>query len=250
MNKSSLGPFLAALNIALVIVVIVWLHSPPLPLQPQHDPQSEKKYEHGHGKDERGKSFWERTTTDPVALFTFGLFVFTTVLAASTVGLWHATWRSVTLGRDEFNATHRPKIIVHSLEHATIADDEERLGVTLTYVNIGATRGRIVEIGSTITTTLSVPRPGIDLPTRTLDKWVNGGEWGIYAIDSDIRETAAIIENMRKGRGYPAVEFLCIGYVRYEDATGTPRQTGFCRKFDASNRIWSRIETSDYEYAY
>src|SRR5437763_190971 len=40
----------------------------------------------GH-KTEECKSLWERTTTDPVAFFTF-------VLSISTIGLWIVTWRS------------------------------------------------------------------------------------------------------------------------------------------------------------
>jgi hypothetical protein len=40
----------------------------------------------GH-KTEECKSLWERTTSDPVALFTF-------VLSVSTIGLWAVTWRS------------------------------------------------------------------------------------------------------------------------------------------------------------
>ena len=45
----------------------------------------------GHYKADECKTFWERTTTDPVALYTLGLFAFTAVLAVSTVFLWDAT---------------------------------------------------------------------------------------------------------------------------------------------------------------
>lgn len=74
----------------------------------------------GH-KTEECKSLWERTTSDPVALFTF-------VLSVSTIGLWLVTWRSGVrqtrdmegaiaaaedankLNRDQFAQTLRPWI--------------------------------------------------------------------------------------------------------------------------------------------
>ena len=63
-------------------------------------------------KNEECKNFWERTTSDPIALFNL-------ILALSTVGLWTATIslyrageKQTGLARDDFNATHRPWIPV------------------------------------------------------------------------------------------------------------------------------------------
>ena len=42
---------------------------------------------------EQKESFFVRTTTDPTAFFTFGIFLFTGVLAISTIGLWRQTAR-------------------------------------------------------------------------------------------------------------------------------------------------------------
>lgn len=50
----------------------------------------------GH-KTEECKTLWERTTSDPITLYTFGTFIFTGVLAASTIFLWIAT-RSTAIG--------------------------------------------------------------------------------------------------------------------------------------------------------
>lgn len=48
-----------------------------------------------------GETFWQRTTCDPVALYTLWLAIFTFVLSASTIGLWIETWRgSVKQSRD------------------------------------------------------------------------------------------------------------------------------------------------------
>ena len=67
---------------------------------------------------EECKSFWEKTTSDPVAMFTL-------VLAVSTIGLWFATVglyvgdrRQFKLARDEFISSHRPQL---RLKHIWLA---------------------------------------------------------------------------------------------------------------------------------
>jgi hypothetical protein len=220
-------------------------------IQPQHDTESAKKDAQPQARQNPFGAFWRWITHDAITFFTVGLFLFTAALAVSTIGLWRTTSRSVALGRDEFNATHRPEIVAHSFEHATIADEERRIGVTFTYVNAGATRAKIIAIASTIVPISGAPRPGINLRIeRFHEKWLSGGEWGFYAINSNIRESAAIVQSKRDERGYPTAQFLCIGYIVYEDMSGRRRQTGFCRRYDADTRTWLRVDNTDYEYAY
>jgi hypothetical protein len=64
------------------IVLVGWLES-YTPTEAEKNKCYEQAHQSGH-KSEECKTLWERTTTDPVALFTF-------VLAVSTVGLWIAT---------------------------------------------------------------------------------------------------------------------------------------------------------------
>jgi hypothetical protein len=73
-------------------------------------------------KSDECKTFWERTTSDPVDLFTL-------VLAASTIGLWVATIAlyiaaekaarsardALDLANREFLSTHRPRIVVREM---------------------------------------------------------------------------------------------------------------------------------------
>src|SRR4051812_35618615 len=61
----------------------------------------------GH-KTEECKSVWERTTSDPVALYTFGLFLFTGVLGLSTIGLWLQTGKAADAAK--IAAEHIPTI--------------------------------------------------------------------------------------------------------------------------------------------
>ena len=68
-------------------------------------------------KAEECKIIWERTTSDPVALFTFGIFIFTTVLAVSTGFLWAATRDTARAGRRAAEISERTLI---DLERAYI----------------------------------------------------------------------------------------------------------------------------------
>ena len=68
----------------------------------------------GH-KTEECKTLWEKTTTDPVAFFTFWLVVFTGVLGASTVLLWRSGERQAELTQAALIGDQRAWVMV-SLE--------------------------------------------------------------------------------------------------------------------------------------
>src|SRR5579859_3381229 len=78
------GEFVLAMLVASLfwIAVLVWVTS-----YSPRDPDKKACYqaaEKSGRSTEECKTFWERTTSDPVAMFTL-------VLAISTVGLWSAT---------------------------------------------------------------------------------------------------------------------------------------------------------------
>jgi hypothetical protein len=74
-------------------------------LGPSHAPYycetNETAEANAKGHQTQPKSFWIKTTCDPVALFTFGIFLFTAVLAISTIGLWRSTHNLWTAGGDQ-----------------------------------------------------------------------------------------------------------------------------------------------------
>ena len=124
------------------------------------DPEKEACYQtaakSGHNINEC-KTFWEKTTSDPVVAFTL-------VLAFSTVGLWIATIglyfagerqiklaretsarqaieteRQLTFARDEFMSSHRPKI---RIKHVWLVSDmweSEAIVINVVCVNMGMT---------------------------------------------------------------------------------------------------------------
>ncbi len=62
-----------------------------VPPEPQHRAQHQAEESNKHNNPNVTETFWQKTTSDPVAFFTFCLMAFTAVLAASTIGLWLVT---------------------------------------------------------------------------------------------------------------------------------------------------------------
>lgn len=71
----------------------------------------------------------------------------TIAIAVFTLTLWVVTGESVRLARDEFSASHRPKLLLRdaSAWPARKLDSGERIEVTYTIVNVGDTPCRIIQ---------------------------------------------------------------------------------------------------------
>jgi len=160
--------------------------------------------------------------------------------------------RQIKLAREEFIASHRPKIIVRSFQ---IIDRNLKIGVSIDFSlvaqNIGDTAAKIVDFRNAIfiqsAKIASIPsdirfsfRENLN-PDLTLKSGENillpgnGGsaldekEWvEIYSEDSAI---------------------YCMGIVVYADEIGTKRETGFCRRYHTRENKWNIIDC-EYEYAY
>jgi hypothetical protein len=75
---------LAAIVFAVALVGLIILYSSQPPNEPEQQQHSEK-YEASQQKRELSKSFWQRTTEDPIAFFTLWLAIFTMILSAVAV---------------------------------------------------------------------------------------------------------------------------------------------------------------------
>src|SRR5690242_16803824 len=84
--------------------------------QPRHETDTRDP------KGEGGKSFWERTTDDPVAFFTLWLAIFTAVLSASTIGLWVVSLRA---GRQQ--SADMANVLAVAQAQAKAAADQARV---------------------------------------------------------------------------------------------------------------------------
>jgi hypothetical protein len=233
-----------------LIGAIFWI--PVLSWQASYSPterQKEECYEAakktGYKADEC-KSFWEKVTSDPIALFNL-------ILAFSTVGLWVATISlsragnsQIKLGREEFIATHRPKIIIHVVEITRREVEEDVfIGASILAFNIGESPARNVEVRGQIfmgdNFAVDVQRPVV----KTFIEVLNGQKLRAE-IKTDHRVVNAAA-GMRTG-----LHFYCIGWIAYWDENGHRRETGFCRRaqFGLNGDRWVSAGKPEHEYEY
>jgi hypothetical protein len=188
--------------------------------------------------------FWATVALSVVAIFQFFAF------------LWQGRQlqRSVTLARQEFNATHRPKIRVHAVEwkpipppaDATENDVSNRLGASLICFNYGAATAKIIEIRGQIFTganfALDVQRPLV----KSFENVVSGEKFRAD-IDSGI-PISTVAAGKRTG-----IDYHCIGWVAYWDENGLRRESGFCYRaapFAQPRERWERTQDREYDYEY
>lgn len=190
------------------------------------------------------------------ALATVVIAVFTIVLAIGGGYQACLTRRAIRLGRDEFNATHRAEIIIHSAEHAHV--DGMKIGANITFFNKGTTPARNVVISGKITTISGVPRPGIAFPEllRVPEDVFPGKPWQ-FGIPSNIQtgfeQIKLVSQDTWKDMKSDPAGVYCIGEISYTDAGGVVRHTGFCWKWHTSKNDghrWIRQSRNSYEYAY
>lgn len=194
---------------------------------------------------------WLLDPNNLTAISTVVIAIFTVVLAIVGGRQAQLTRQAIELARDEFNATHRPHIIVLSLD--TVYDGEEpddrgsvmvRAGALLRFVNAGKGTATTTEIGVTISR--DSPRPdtifGI-LETKGVE--LTSGEEGTHWIESALLRVEGGAFDRTFGR-----PLYCAGYIRYKDAAGRHRKTAFCRRLHSLSGDWVTVENSPYEYSY
>jgi hypothetical protein len=157
---------------------------------------------------------------------------------------------SLALTRDEFDATHRPEIIVHNFEASREQTPEgSALCAQFFVVNKGTSDATILDIGGRIFLSDKFnpgALPGLGYGGRPLPA---GGVLRDVVIPGNPLATAGVDLEIGYGeRGH--AKLWCVGRVVYEDSEGRRRETGFCRSFDVVGERWVKEPGSDYEYAY
>jgi hypothetical protein len=82
--------------------------------------------------------FWERTVSDPINAYTAVMAMFTIVLAATSGWQGWLTRQTINLAREEFEASHRPKLEVKFARN--LGGDVE-----ITVINTGDTAANFIE---------------------------------------------------------------------------------------------------------
>jgi hypothetical protein len=216
----------------------------------------------GTAKTEECKTFWERTTSDPISLFTFGLFVFTGALVAATYALYRAGEKQIALAKEvsdrQFIETQNQLDIARESNRAAIKsadaavaaerarfylviehnfracinaaaawdgpwEQEERPlpmdiqpMAKISFKNYGKTPGIVVEVGTGIIFSESVPDPVYDVKV-VMDNII-GTERSTEGFGTLItgQMTMAQAKKVRSGEG----NVWIFGYVSYDDVFG------------------------------
>ncbi len=184
----------------------------------------------------------------------------TLVIGLFTLALFFATYGQLRHLRRDFNATHRPEIIVHSVEHATDTTPETRdpaIGARITYFNKGTSAAKDVVIDARIIPINGDPEPGYTFERIMTAKGdIESGapyHFDVFSQMSDrlasFEEAFEIFVPVQVSDNETADSKLyCIGTISYSDSRGTRRQTGFCWRW--GRRRWTRDDSPEYEYAY
>ncbi|MGA8499398.1 MAG: hypothetical protein WB764_28220 [Xanthobacteraceae bacterium] len=241
-------------RIAAIIVLTVCLVGPfgvSIWQASRHPPQAPSQSRAADQESDATNQTPREKTDEAIARYTKELAYFTAILAIATIGLGIGTFFQIKLGRAEFNATHRPKIIIHAIEFRRVPhndgdDDWDRVGVIFLCFNTGESPAKNVEARGQILavadTPINVQRPIVEsFPV------IKSGEKFTFEINSDwlVREL-----HQRKEIGYPS--FKCVGTVVYFDGNGTRRETAFYRELilSVSGERWDSAKSPQHEYEY
>jgi hypothetical protein len=198
------------------------------------------------------------------ALATIAVAAFTLTLWLTSAEQARLTRESISLAQSEFNATHRPEIVIHSVQfvnqqHPPHDNPVVCVGALVTFFNKGTSDAFITArtgiIGSFPTPLTFNINPGpIDGAQR---ERVGSGSPGYFFVDSRLpKDQARAITNAPVGATWDGARVFCLGVITYADKDGNQRHTGFVRTLNVDNpedggERWMRVaEENPYEYAY
>lgn len=188
---------------------------------------------------------WEWATEDATSLFTIVLTIATIAMAASTHALWRETTRAGDLAREEFIATHRPRVIVRRVQGPIDDGATGKQTVFVTVVNIGETHAIIEHFGGEILDDSDWSlRPSGEHTLMPLDRDVvlNGGEAHIFHIE-------AALGTVRRANVALSRDQVVSGALIYRDGNKIARETSFRRRYSRERQRFIRIDNSEDEYA-
>ena len=147
------GVALAALCL-IVAAVIVGAKSISISI-PQADYQSclhsAQAEQHTKPRCEAAESLWDRGLSDPIAYYTLWLTFFTLALAVVGIVSSVFTGQQIRLSREEFIATHRPRIKVRDVNwEPEPRRSAPNFGVQFRYINVGDSEAIVKEIGTAL----------------------------------------------------------------------------------------------------
>jgi hypothetical protein len=221
----------------------------PTEIEKQECQNAAKK---GGHKTEECKSLWERTTSDPVAFFTFWLVVSTVGLGGSTVLLWRVTRRSADIAERALTDLERAYIYIDKIggeldPFVTMVDESNTPTFivpefSISLVNYGRTAGCIdlgiirFEILKEMPPELLATDVRAERPNAQSIEIIIGPD-KTYTFDHlgfESPFTHAQGMEMRAG----TMNIYCHGYFSYSDIFNRSHPIKFCRKYVHNHREW------------
>jgi hypothetical protein len=170
------------------------------------------------------------------------------LIAAFTATLWVTNGRQLRLARDEFNATHRPRIVVRDARLANPGDKEDSGLVDFDVANAGETPARIVSfiaMGYIQTDDAAFIPKLFSAGTRVHPGSLVVTPGQHVLVQAKCREINWEYETWKASSG--AHQFV-LGAVEYIGNDNIVRTMGFCREYSRTTGRWHAIDDPAYEY--
>ena len=188
--------------------------------------------------------FASAIATMAIAVFTGTLWRATTEQGRLTRQSIEVANKSIKLGREEFAATHRPKIFVQSITPKFLNDNSWEFQLGFSIVNGGDTDATIIGYLANLywheDETFFAPE---------VEGQLNFLHDVIVAPGRRAEIVGTHLYNIRKKGFSTEPPVYVVGRVEYQGRDRVGRVTGFCRKYSTITRMWQKIE-NDYEYTY
>ena len=188
------------------------------------------------------------------AVATAFIAIFTIVLVFVTGRQARLTTAALNLARQEFVATHRPRVIVRYIQ-GPFENDEGRQFYWITFVNIGVNRAIIEAFGADLAKrsdeTHRWAPPGLDAEPKEIAPIVlTCGQRYVFTVTArKVPEALAVVATQLFRESVIPHQLCAVGVIRYRDGDGVPRYTGFFRVLDDGRRSFVLSEhDSEMEY--
>ena len=212
--------------------------------------QNKKTEPEGNQKHQWYETFFNHPTEWLLVLFNGLLVLFACRLWKATVDLWKVSQDSIKLTKQEFVASHPPKLRVHTVhlirnpvwEIQCLIDNIGGSVATIekSTLDFEQLEGEIQRFPSRLPYGEDYP-----LPERTIAP--GGYTVGQYLIEKKV-EDSLNEQNWQTDQGLSGFYFF--GYIIYLDDNGTRRKIAFCRQYTGiSKDIFVKIDNEDYEYS-
>lgn len=206
-------------------------------------PVNETSQTESNGQQKKVALWWaiiSRVFPDTISVYTLALTVFTGGLWLSTHRLAGAGVEQIKLAREEFVASHRPRIRVKFIQGPFLEDGHKFVWVII--ANVGETKATIRFLG-------------VDLAYQYENTWLPPGlEAGAKKVDpisliSGERRTFKVVSRIIDSNTFPTIHSLsCVGQIVYTDDTGIQRETGFFRTWSRGIEQFVPSDNQEYEY--